>query len=283
MAETLDLAVEFVRRQPRAAARALEQQPPSVVAAFLASVPAATACDLVSRMLPRDAVRIVALLDPENAAAVIRGLEPGNGAAILRHLPETARTRVLGRLPTRIAVTCRLLLRYSEGTVGAWMNPRALTLPDDITVEEALARLRREDTTEAGSIHVLNRAGNLRGVAEILDLLRADDAMRIAVLMRAPQDAVRGRATLDAVIDHPAWSEGDDLPVTDGAGKFIGALGHVEFSRAMRMSTPETPRVQVVESLVQISESYWSWLSVGAELVSALASGTSPDREEARR
>ena len=283
MTETLDLAVEFVRRQPRAAARALEQQTPSVVAAFLANAPETTACDLVSRMLPRDAVRIVTLLAPENAAALVRGLEPGMGAAILRHLPEAARTRVLGRLPTRVAVTCRLLLRYSEGTVGAWMNPRAMTLPDDATVEEALARLRREETTEAGSIHVLDRAGYLRGVVEILDLLRADDATRIALLTRAPQDAVRGRVMLDAVIDHPAWSDGDDLPVTDSAGKFIGALGYVQFRKAMRFSAPETPRVDVVDALVQVFRSYWNWLSVGTETLGDLATGASADRRGTHR
>lgn len=283
MSETLDLAVEFVRRRPRAAARVLEQQPPSVVAAFLGHAPVTTGRDLVSRMLPRDAVRIVALLDPDNAAALVRTLDPGTGAAILRHLPEATRAVVLGRLPTRVAVTCRLLLRYSEGTVGAWMNPRALTLPDDITVEEALARLRREETTEAGSIHVVSRAGGLRGVVEILDLLRADDAMRIAVLMRPPQDAVRGRATLDAVIDHAAWSEGGDLPITDSAGKFIGVLGYVQFRRAMRLSASETPRVEITDALVQISESFWSWLSVGTDTLRALTPETPADREGTSR
>jgi len=283
MAETIDLAVEFVRRQPRAAARALERQPASVVAAFLGIVPATTARDLLSRMLPRDAVRFVELLDPENAAALVRTLEPGAGAAILRHLPETTRGDILGRLPTRVAVTCRLLLRYSEGTVGAWMNPRALTLPDDITVEVALDRLRREETTEAGNVNVLDRAGRLRGVVDILDLLRADDTLRIAVLMRTPQDSVRGRATLDAVIDHPAWSEGEDLPVTDSAGKFIGVLGYVQFRKAMGLSAREAPGVEVVDALVQISESYWRWLSVGTETLGALATETPAKRGGRRR
>jgi len=283
MAETIDLAVEFVRRQPRAAARALEQQPASVVAAFLGMVPAATARDLLSRMLPRDAVRFVELLEPENAAALVRILEPGAGAAILRHLPVPTRSLILDRLPTRVAVTCRILLRYSAETVGAWMNPRALTLPDDITVEEALIRLRREETTEAGTVNVLDRAGRLRGVVDILDLLRADDTIRIAVLMRTPQDAVRGRATLDAVIDHPAWSEGDDLPVTDSAGKFIGVLGYVQFRKAIGLSAPEAPGVEMVDALVQISESYWNWLSASTETLGALATETPAKRGGRRR
>jgi predicted transcriptional regulator len=163
------------------------------------------------------------------------------------------------------------------------MNPRALTLPDDISVEEALTRLRREETTEPGSIHVLDRAARLRGVVNILDLLRADDAIRIAVLMRSPQDTVRGRATLDAVIDHPAWREGDDLPITDSAGKFIGVLGYVQFRKAMGLSAREAPGVEIGDALVQISESYWRWLSIGTETLCALTTETPAKRGGRRR
>ncbi|MCP5372581.1 MAG: magnesium transporter [Hyphomicrobiales bacterium] len=283
MADVIDLALEFVRQRPRDAARVLEDQPPDMVVDFLTRIPMATAGGLLSAMAPRSAAAIVRHLDPETAAAVLRTLAPAVGASMLRHMAPDLRDPVLGRLPTKVAVVCRLLLRFSEDTVGAWMDPRAIAMPDDLTVAETLARIRRDDEAASHRVHVLDRAMRLRGSVAMLDLVRADDDRPLVALMHRRRDTVWGRTALETAATHAVWEDEMELAVADSDARFIGVLTYAGLRRGLRQSATVHVRWDLGEALTEVSGAFAAGMQGGLEAAAALVAPVLAPREGARR
>ncbi len=144
-----DLALAFLQSQPGPAARILEQQPLESVAAFLKEVPPKRAAPVLAKMLPQYTARLLEEVGPEISAGFLLEMELNLVAAILRYSDQDDRRQMLGLLPEKASIGCRLLLHYSQESVGAWMMTQISILPGDCTVEEALAMLVRSRSAAA--------------------------------------------------------------------------------------------------------------------------------------
>ncbi len=158
---------------------------------------------------------------------------PQTGVALLRYFGAERRARLLAQLPTALAVAYELLLGYPEGTVGAWMDPRALALPADMTVGESLDRVRRADEVLAAYPFVIDRNQRLLGNVELADLLRADAATTLARLVRPSPHRLPAQALLAGLREHPGWREASTLPVVERGDRLVGALTHGALLRAL--------------------------------------------------
>ena len=87
----------------------------------------------------------------------------------------------------------KLLLSYPTNTVGAWVEPRVLTLADDCTVGEARDRIARSEQVTQARIYVLDRARRLRGAVRGLTLLQVSSRKKLASIS-SPRTR-SGRAT----------------------------------------------------------------------------------------
>ena len=77
----------------------------------------------------------------------------------------------------------KLLLSYPTNTVGAWVEPRVLTLADDCTVGEARDRIARGEHIAQARIYVLDRARRLRGAVRGLTLLQVSGRKKLASIL----------------------------------------------------------------------------------------------------
>ncbi len=110
---------------------------------------------------------------------------------MLRHLPAELRDAVLNALGPQWLMAFKLLLSYPTNTVGAWIEPRVLTLPDDCTAGEARDRIARSEQVEQARIYVLDRSGRLRGAVRGLALLQVGHRKKIASILE-PADCPLG-------------------------------------------------------------------------------------------
>ncbi len=218
------------------AARLVESLPIEQANAVLSSVEAATAAPVLGHMLPTYAARCIERQTPANGAILLERLGSQEAVAVLRHLDHTRREEVLGALGSQWLVAFKLLLSYPVNTVGAWVEPRVLTLPDDCNAGEARERVARSDLVTQARIYVLDRSRRVRGAVRGLTLLQIHARKKLASILE-PADALWAREPLASAIEKDVWERNTEAPVMNREEEFIGAITYADLRRAYRQLT----------------------------------------------
>jgi magnesium transporter len=256
MASSEHLTYAFLEAHPVDAARVLERLDPATSAALLQSAPLRLASPVLRQMLPLAGARCLEQFDEHAAAGMLSGIGAQAGVSLLRYAGVERRTRLLTQLPTALRLAYELLLGYPEGTVGAWMDPRALALPADMTCGETLERVRLADDSLIADPYVIDRNQRLLGYIELADLLRAGAATPLMRLLRSSPHRLPAQAQLAGLREHPGWREASTLPVVERGGQMVGALTHTALQRALSLEQiplPQGPR----DTLAGIASAYW--------------------------
>jgi magnesium transporter len=252
------------------AARLLESMPIEQANAVLACVDAATAAPVVSHMLPTYAARCVELQPPADGALVLERLASQEAAAVLRHVGRDSREALLNALGPQWSVAYKLLLSYPINTVGAWVEPRVLTLPDDCNAGEARERIARSAQHAQARIYVLDRSRRIRGAIRGLELLQVPGRRNLTAILE-PADAIWAREPLASALEHTVWERNTEAPVINREEEFIGVISYADLRRAFRHVTragaPSRDRdlAEVTELIAIGAGSVWQSLG---ELVS---------------
>ncbi len=228
-----ELVAAYLRLHPESAARLLESMPASQANAVLNAVDVATAGPVVGHMLPTCAARCLERQPPADAALLLERLGSRESVAVLRHLPSELRDAVLSALGPQWLMAFKLLLSYPTNTVGAWIEPRVLTLPDDCTAGEARDRIARSEQVEQARIYVLDRSGRLRGAVRGLALLQVGHRKKIASILE-PADGLWARDPLATAQEHSVWERHTEAPVINRDEEFIGVISYADLRKAFR-------------------------------------------------
>lgn len=142
--------------------------------------------DLLEELTEEEQLALVQDLDHQRFADVLSEMELDDAADLLGELPGGLRIELLDLMPEEPAGAIRRLLLYDEHTAGAMMTPEAVIMAPDMTVAEALARIRESDThaTLAAQVFVTDMptqtpTGRYLGVVGFQRLLREPPGMEI--------------------------------------------------------------------------------------------------------
>ena len=247
------------------AARLLESLPVEQANAVLGSVDAATAAPVLGHMLPTYAARCIERQSAADGAALIEQLGSQEAVAVLRHLGRSQREDVLNGLGAQWVVAFKLLLSYPVNTVGAWVEPRVLTLPDDVSVAEARDRVARSGAVAHTRIYVLDRGRRIRGAVRGLVLLQMPARRKLAAALE-PADALWAREPLATAIEKTVWERNPEAPVMNHDEEFVGAITYPELRKAYRQLTRsgdgggDHDLAEVTELIAIGAESLWQSL-----------------------
>lgn len=234
-----ELALSFLRSHADDGARALEALPAEECAQFVAALPPEDVAGALIAMLPQYAARIFNEMDSNTAAAFLARMEPGHVAAVLRYVDRRSRRSILDKLPDRLGSASRLLLNYTENMVGAWMDARVSTLPEECTVGEALARLSGDsERVNAGTVYVISRDRRLRGAVSVPELLRVAPERPLSATWNAAPEPLLARSTLLSVRDNPVWKVTDLVPVVSRSRQLVGTLSHASLRHGLAQMEP---------------------------------------------
>jgi magnesium transporter len=224
------LAHAFLSERPAEAALALERMPVEDRAGIVRQAPAEVA-GVLRHLLASSAAECLSRLTPEEAARALDHVPLDTTVALLRRLPAADAERIVGALAAETQESVRGVLRYPEGTAASIMDPGVFALPDDITAGEARVRLRRDARGLLHYLFVVNRARTLVGVLDIPELMRARSRQSLRSVMRDPVERVPAWTPATAVRTHPGWRSFHAMPVTDEAGRLIGAIRYQTLRR----------------------------------------------------
>jgi len=214
----------FLEAHPDEVAVLLERMPPGDVAGFVEQLPVAGAVEVIRRMALALGADVLERLSEERALAVLTLLPVDTTAGLLRRVEPAHRDTMLERLPEETRSTLQILLRYPEHTAGAYMDSRALALPQEMGVGEARARVRRAARQALFYVYVVNREQQLAGVVNLRELMLADGKQALSEVMQTNVARIPVGAGHAEILAHPAWRDVHALPVVDERDVFLGAI-----------------------------------------------------------
>ena len=187
-----------------------------------------TAAETLEEMPPESQARILGDMDEERAADILEWMSPDEAADVLGDLPEEKAEELLGLMEDQEQADVAELLTYEDDTAGGLMTTEFVSLPRDLTVGEALARLREmaETPNMIYYLYVVEREGSwkLVGVIALRSLILGDpaaplaDVMRTELQMADPDEPAREVAQRIAEYNLLA------LPVVDNSGDILGII-----------------------------------------------------------
>ncbi|HEY5405315.1 MAG TPA: CBS domain-containing protein, partial [Pyrinomonadaceae bacterium] len=147
-----------------------------------------TAAETLEEMQAERQARILGDMDQERAADILEWMSPDEAADVLGDLPEEKAEELLGLMDQEEQADVAELLPYEDDTAGGLMTTEFVTLPRELTVGEALARLREmaETPNMIYYLYVVEAEGSwkLMGVIALRSLILADPAMPLEDAMR---------------------------------------------------------------------------------------------------
>lgn len=157
----------------------------------------------------------VRILDPDDAADLLQLAEPEQRESLLHLLDDNTRREVTA------------LMAYAEDEAGGLMNPRFARLRPDMTLDEAIAYLRRQTRDRAEVIYyayVLDNQQKLLGVVSLRQLMSSAPGARVRDIMRTDLTTVSADLDQEAVSLVFAKSDLLALPVVDAEGRMQGIV-----------------------------------------------------------
>lgn len=234
MALRTRLAQSYLARHPVEGALLLETLPVDDVAPVITGLDAPVAAGVVHAMASGVAGPLLTEIEPATAAAILGKLPLEVAAALLRQAPDATRDRLVAAMPPERAEELQAVIAWPRHTVGAIMDPRAIALPGDLTVEAALDRVKHEARRALYNLYVTDRDGILIGVLNLQELLHARGASRLETVAGAATHRLPVNADHRHVLEHPGWRQVTSLPVVDASGRFLGAVRYRALRRLER-------------------------------------------------
>jgi Mg/Co/Ni transporter MgtE len=157
-------------------------------------------------------------MDEERAADILEHMSPDEAADVLGDLPKDQAEDLLSRMEGDEQNEVAELLTYADDSAGGLMTTEFVTLPRDLTVGEALARLREmAETPTEGS-------WKLEGVIALRSLILADSSAPLERVMRSDMQLAHPDDDAAEVAQKIAEYNLLALPVVDEAGEILGIV-----------------------------------------------------------
>jgi magnesium transporter len=255
------LSLQFIRTHTAEAARSLEKLPAKDISSFLEKTPPALAADIIRSLNPADAGECLNSITPKPCAAIVEHLPLEIASVLLRRLEKIRHEEILSLLPAQKADLIKMTRQYSQGTAGALMDPQVFTLPDDISVSEALKRIQKKPQNIIYYLYILDRWHHLTGLLTILQLLSAEPNDSISSVMHQNRFILSPETTYRAILLNPGWSEMHALPVADKKGIFLGAIGYTTLRFLEREAEQWKAAQTKYDAGIALGELYWIGVS----------------------
>ncbi|XXF77349.1 magnesium transporter [Myxococcaceae bacterium GXIMD 01537] len=182
---------------------------------FFLSLSAQEQAELIIAMGRGERRTWMRLLAPDDAVDVIQAAPPEEREALLSELDETTRREV------------QALLAYAEDDAGGLMNTRFARLRPEMTIDEAIAYLRKQTREKVETVYyayVLDAQQHLRGVVSLRQLFQAAPDKRVMDVMQRDVVTVTEQTDQEAVSRLFAEHGLMAIPVVDDAGVMKGIV-----------------------------------------------------------
>lgn len=246
----------FITHHPADAARILERLKIEETALFLKEIPGDLAVGIFNQLERYTAVKCLEMLDAEQAKVIVERLPLQVVSVFLRRIKKELREAILSLASQEISIPLRRMLSYPADSAGALGDPLVLTLPDDITVKEALQRVKKRLEGALYYLYIVNRNQALSGVINMRELMLARPGDQLSSVMHTKVACLSAELNFQAILNHPGWQEYHALPVVEESGILLGAIRYETLRRIERESRKNRLPRQAIAASNALGELY---------------------------
>ena len=225
---------------------------------------------LMFRLLPKEqAAETFVEMEPDAQELLIRGFSDNelkevldelyvdDAADIVEEMPANVVKRILKNVDPEMRSSINQILRYPENSAGSIMTTEYVSLRPNMTVEEAILRIRRQgvDKETIYTCYVTGSDRTLMGLVTVKDLLLAeDDETPISEIMLTNLISVTTRTDQEEVARMFSKYNFLALPVVDGENRMVGI---VTFDDAMDVMEEEaTEDIEIMSGMLPSEKPY---------------------------
>ena len=225
---------------------------------------------LMYRLLPKElAAETFVEMEPDDQELLIRGFSDNelkevleelyvdDAADLVEEMPANVVKRILKQADPEMRASINQILRYPEYSAGSIMTTEYVSLRPNMTVEEAILRIRRQgvDKETIYTCYVTAKDRKLIGLVTVKDLLLAeDDEMTIEEIMLRNLIFVNTQTDQEEVARMFSKYNFLALPVVDGEGRMVGI---VTFDDAMDVMEEEaTEDMELMSGMMPSEKPY---------------------------
>ncbi|MCH2202809.1 MAG: magnesium transporter [Fuerstiella sp.] len=195
---------------------------------------------------------LVKQLDQRRLSELLEEMSPDDRVDLLSRMPAERVEELLRLIAQAERNDIRRLLSYDENTAGAIMTTEYASLPVDITVGEALLRLRQQapDSETIYYIYILSASRRLNGLVSLRELILAREDEQLANIMEP--DVIRMNVGEDRenVAQELARYNFIALPIVDDDDRLVGIVTHDDaIDVVQEEATEDAYRQSAVEPL----------------------------------
>lgn len=189
-------------------------------------LPKDLAADVFSYLEVENQQWIITSLSDREAANIIDNLMADDAVDLLEEMPANIVTRLLANANPETRRDINLLLRYPEDSAGSLMTVEFVDLKEDLTVEEAIARIRKVGlVSETINIcYVLDAQRRLVGTITLRALLFGDPEERISDLMHENVISIHTLMDQEEVAAQFKKYDFISMPVVDNEKRLVGII-----------------------------------------------------------
>ena len=225
---------------------------------------------LMFRLLPKEqAAETFVEMEPDAQQLLIQGFSDNelrevldelyvdDAADLVEEMPANVVRRILAQADPEMRRSINQILRYPENSAGALMTLEYVSLRPEMTVEEAILRIRRQgvDKETIYTCYVLEKDRTLLGIVTVKDLLLAEsDDMEIKEIMTESVISVTTQDDQEEVAKMFSKYNFLALPVVDTEKRMVGI---VTFDDAMDVMEEEaTEDMEIMAAMTPSEKSY---------------------------
>jgi magnesium transporter len=258
-------------------------------AAVVTMLPVARAAEVLAQPTLQRRPSIVEELEPGRAAQLLEAISADERTEIVRTVGEIVRRRLLPKLSDHVRAEVMALLRYPEHSAGGIMTTEFVRLSPEMTVGEALRRIRAvaRDRESIYACYVMAAEGGLLGAVSLRDLVMAELDRPVTEVMRKRPVTVSVLDDQEAVAAKIAKYNLLAVPVLEADGRVVGFVTVDDVIDVMiSEGTEDVLKMAAIETDARdppyVSTPFWSlirkragWLMVlfVSEMLTATAMG----------
>ena len=161
----------------------------------------------------------------DRAVQILNFVSPDDAADIVKKLPEDFSEQVLNRLHPEEGQEVETLIQYRSESAGGIMSPEVFSLPEDLTVRDAIREVQESRNVETVFyLYIVNRAGCLVGILSLKKLLLVPPESLLKDVMQRDPVRVRIDEDQEEVAKIVARYNFLSVPVVDENNKLVGVV-----------------------------------------------------------
>ncbi len=189
-------------------------------------LPKSSAADVFSYLEVENQQFIITALSDKEAAGIIDNLMADDATDLLEEMPANIVKKLLANASPETRRDINHLLRYPEDSAGSIMTVEYVDLKEDITVQEAIERIRRVgvDSETINICYVLDRKRTLVGTVALRYLLLSQPDAVIGDIMHENVISLHTLMDQEEVARQFQKYDFTSMPVTDNENRLVGIV-----------------------------------------------------------